>query len=63
MTQAERVAERFGNDGQNWVDARGRHLDEVCDKMAAPRWGDVFRYEFADGSAIVVDNEERWYVA
>lgn len=59
-TQAEQIAEQFDNDGLNWHDSEGRHLDEVCEATAKCEWregyrtGDTYRYVFADGSAIVV---------
>jgi hypothetical protein len=61
QTTAEQIAERFGNDGQNWRDNAGAHLDEVCEAACVScRWrdgyrtGDTYRYVFSDGSAIVV---------
>lgn len=59
-TAAEQIAEQFGNDGQNWRDDDGAHLDYVCtehecyvDGYRSTENRDLFRYEFADGSAIV----------
>lgn len=59
-TIADQIAAQFGNDGLNWHDAENRHLDEVCEALTSREWrdgyrtGDTYRYEFADGSAIVV---------
>ena len=60
MTIAKKIAEMFGNDGQQWttklcglVEA---DVDEVCSQYCTDpgRRGESTRYEFDDGSAIVV---------
>lgn len=62
-TQAEQIAARFANDGMRFQNAAGENLDAVCDEIAAREWrdgyrtGDVYRYRFTDGSAIVVDGD------
>jgi hypothetical protein len=60
MTQAQQIAERFGNDGATWYDIGGNHLDEVCEARVNRQWrhstpdDETYRYQFTDGSAIVV---------
>lgn len=56
LTEAEAIAERFGNDGQQWQDETGRDLSDVCDEQATARrtdGRDRTRWDFADGSSIV----------
>jgi hypothetical protein len=64
-TQAENVAETFGNDGQVWEGPNGVNLDDWCQLITGrePEWrdgyrtGDTYRHVFADGSAIVVSGD------
>jgi hypothetical protein len=62
-TQAEQIAERFGNDGLRFTNEADERLDDFCAALSMTgrkEWrdghntGDVYRYVFADGSAIVV---------
>ena len=60
-TDAERIAERFDNDGMTWTDAEGNDFAEVCDELASDidngrhdRGDGDYRYTFADDSVIVV---------
>ena len=57
-TTAERIAARYDNDGQRWhaVDD-GRNIDSVCAGAGTATHNDerdATRYDFADGSALVV---------
>lgn len=60
-TIAQQIAERFGNDGQNWLDAYCTPLtdvlrDHMCDRVYnCPTFTE--RYEFKDGSAILVSGD------
>lgn len=61
MTTAQKIAEQFGNDGQQWTDAEGRRFEDVCaeqsDRVLHHQRGIAgapVRYEFSDGSALVV---------
>ncbi len=65
-SDAERIAELMGNDGQVYKTAEGRTLDETCRAHGAAvktrqgSQGDTqIRYQFADGSAIV-DGGAAW---
>ena len=59
-TTAERIAEQFENDGMVFDNRAGESLDRACEAVAPKEWrdgyrtGDVYRYGFPDGSAIVV---------
>lgn len=54
-TIAEQIAERFNNDGQQWLDADGEHIEAVCaDEGTYEVEGETVRCEFDDGSAIVI---------
>lgn len=54
-TIAEQIAERFNNNGQQWVDADGEHIETACnDEGQYEAQGETARYEFFDGSAIVI---------
>lgn len=68
MTKAEQIAKMFGDDGQSFL-CRGEYLSEtrtlteICDLQCVRKErgresydedGDLTRYEFHDGSAIVV---------
>lgn len=56
-TTAQHVAREMGDDGSRWSAPDGRSLQQVCRNHGANAWrresGDR-RYEFRDGSAIVV---------
>jgi hypothetical protein len=63
MTIAEQIATRFGNDGMQWEDKDGQNLADVCLEEARYHEQDwdkhLDRYEFADGTAIVL-GESGW---
>lgn len=66
-TTAQKIAEQFGNDGQQFTDDEGHELACVCRDMGAIHPGATFnseggktRYEFRDGSAIVVQDGYAW---
>ena len=61
MTAAEGIANRFNNDGQCWRDSSGVRIYDIVQANAASvcgvlrgNVGDSERFEFADGSAIVI---------
>ena len=59
LSTAETIGALFNNDGQQHDTAEGQTIDEVC-RAAAPnpeREGEKTRYEFADGSSIIVTME------
>lgn len=66
-TTAEVIAERYDNDGQCWIQELGegriyRFLDTVRGQAEIVSYGDrCERYEFGDGSAIIV-TEGGWWV-
>jgi len=55
MTAAEIIAARLGNDGQQGEDAAGTDLATLARRAGArvSMRGDLVRYSFPDGSAIV----------
>jgi hypothetical protein len=56
-TTAERIAERYNDDGQCWHDSDGIHIEEACEAAGEASRDDecdATRYDFADGSALVV---------
>jgi hypothetical protein len=59
MTMAEKISERFKDDGQVFVDKDGKSIDDVC-AVACDRSltiGDCTRYTFSDDSIITVCTE------
>ena len=57
-SQAQRIADLFDNDGQNFMGADGSDLTELvidksCGNIHRP-WTEAIRYEFTDGSSIVI---------
>ena len=56
MSTAHEIADLFDGDGQCFETAAGRELTEVCDKqsVSVSRDYDKARYNFQDGSAIVI---------
>mgnify|MGYP006908253567 CR=1 FL=1 len=63
-TVAHRVAERFHDDGQRFQDDAGIELETVCEELAVGIShrergiaGAPIRFEFLDGSSIVVGGE------
>jgi hypothetical protein len=61
-TTAEKIADRFDNDGQRW-ERDGVDIDDVCREHAVPHarpeyrdgWGtDTYRWVFADGSVLTM---------
>jgi hypothetical protein len=66
-TTAARVAAMFGNDGQQFSLADGRDVERVCRDLGARFPDAIFnrengrvRYEFRDGSAIIVQSGYAW---
>lgn len=56
-TQAAWISEQFNNDGQQFEDEQGNHIETICKEtcvVRATRDDQTYRYEFADGSAIVI---------
>jgi hypothetical protein len=57
-TTAEEISERFSDDGQCFTDGDGNSLEDVlCSAIVATHCGERCRYEFSDGSAIVIASE------
>ena len=60
MTQAQKIAERFGDDGQLWEDGDGASLVDALENAGGRCWSDLAtnpqRWEFADGSAIIISD-------
>ena len=59
MTIAGEIAHQFDSDGQRFKDEHGAEIDDVCraaviNQCYAVVFGDATRYEFSDGSALVV---------
>jgi hypothetical protein len=54
-TTAQRISDRFSNNGANWRDLEGYSLDEVCrrEHPEVSKTPDYTRYVFADRSSIV----------
>ena len=58
-TTAQQISSSYNDDGQQWDDEDGIHIEEACgdirdvvvDKSEAH---DLARYTFADGSAILI---------
>lgn len=60
MSTASEIADRFGNDGQQFDDGHGRSIATVCHAAASHRWvrdGHGTIYVFSDGSMIGVADE------
>lgn len=56
MTQAQKIARQFGNDGMNWTDENGMSLSDVLEEEARYQETNedgATRCVFVDGSAIV----------
>lgn len=57
-TTADTISARFGDDGQKFTNAAGERLSYVCDEVAVDVHRnderDATRYQFADGSAIII---------
>jgi hypothetical protein len=68
-TIAEKIAERFGNDGERWEDEKGENIAEVCAQICDMNAGvhqwkctyvpgitvcDSYRFVFDDGSVITM---------
>ena len=56
MTEAEKIAERYGDDGQRWEDDDGVNIVDLLNDVKTSRWDrrdgmDV--WELEDGSLIV----------
>jgi len=65
-TVAERIASIYENDGQLWWRGHDRNIIDVCKRFSA-HWRyydhgatDSIRFEFRDGSALVVVNGYGW---
>lgn len=59
---AERVAERFGNDGTVWYDVKGFTLEEACHQIGGTvetDCGEQWRFIFDDGS-VLTGNPDGW---
>lgn len=57
VTTAQAVATRFDDDGMNFQDANGIELTDALDELTrreSDRHGENTRWEFEDGSAIVI---------
>jgi len=56
MTKAKQIASQYDNDGQCFEDYDGMHITHPCGGLALfeDTRGDSTRYEFRDGSAIVI---------
>lgn len=57
-TQAQLIADLFGNDGQRFISDDGTDIADLLinksvDNFHRP-WTEAIRYEFADGSSIVI---------
>ena len=58
-TTAEKISEKFSNDGQCFTNAAGEELDDVCEAHTRPDYRDgygtdTYRYTFDDGSVITI---------
>jgi hypothetical protein len=65
FSEAGRIAERFGNDGQNFEDPTGADIFTVCQKTPGvdvdQNWArESTRYTFADGSVITISDGAAW---
>ena len=59
-TDAQKIATRFGNDGLNWHDSDGVHIDDALGAAGGVlehRRHGCWRHQMPDGSAIVVTGE------
>jgi hypothetical protein len=56
MTKAEKIAERYGNDGLSWYDADAIHLEEACHDYphTCDQKDGIVRYTFNDGSVLTL---------
>jgi hypothetical protein len=61
MSSAQKIAEMFHNDGQNWISNDDRFLGDVCieDETFQSRYisNGAIKYLFTDGSTIVATRE------
>lgn len=68
QTTAEQIAEMLGNDGTSfatpsgpgWDDPDGERFDDLCRRLGGRKEqeaDDLYRYVFADGSALVATGE------
>ena len=60
ITDAQKIATRFGDDGQRWADPAGVSLHDALKGAGAKLEhyrNDVCRHQFLDGSALIVTNE------
>ena len=60
-TIAQRISSAFGDDGQKFS-AGGRQIDDVCRAACShprqdPTEPSRYRYEFSDGSALIIDSQ------
>jgi len=56
-TTAQEIADRFHDDGLCFTDASGWELADVCEAQGVRSWSpehSAERYQFADGSAIII---------